>query len=95
MANLTSKKSNLISRSVQANKQLLDSVKAFVAVRQEFLDLGFGEAGKGLEDKDFVGENDHITVVDFGAGLTIIAAIETLLADNGREGYKNLATLIR
>lgn len=83
MIDLSAKKSNFISTSIQAAQTILSAYEILVKINKSNQDQGFLTAGSelNLTDADFVGENNHLDRASFQTGLInglapIIAQIE-------------------
>jgi hypothetical protein len=92
MANLTAKRSNFITRSVQNVVAALAVIEELRALRREADVLGYATV---LGDADFVGSNDHLAMADLVAAFVTIDAIIALLEANGDAHYANLYRLKR
>jgi hypothetical protein len=75
MADLTAKKSNLISKAVQRFVALADARDALVLLRSEYDALGYTFVAG-----DFVGANAHLDPASFTAGFTSQGNLETFWA---------------
>lgn len=71
--NVAAKKSNYISKTVQAVTQIIEGYYTLRKLQDANTDQGFVEENKdyGLIDDDFVGENDHIDLQRFFEGLKV------------------------
>jgi hypothetical protein len=74
-ADLTAKKSNLISKAIARFVALADARDALVALRAEYDALGYT-----FVDGDFVGANVHLDATKFVAGFTSQGNLETFWA---------------
>ena len=90
MADLTAKKSNFISSSVNAVVTVLANLETLRTLRHEAAVLNYATT---LTDGDFVGANQHLSKADLVAAFGSIDAIVALLEANSNTHYKNLYQL--
>jgi hypothetical protein len=92
MADLSTKKTNFISRASAAGVIALANIEELREMLREATVLDYATA---LTDADFVGENDHLTKADLVAEFATINAIVALLEANANAHYANLYRLLR
>jgi len=92
MVDLTAKKSNFISRSVQHAVTTLSNIEELRKMRREATVLGYGTI---LMDADFAGDNDHLTKANLVDAFRTIDAIIALLEAHSNAHYGNLYKLKR
>ena len=91
MADLSSKKSNFISRYIQNTTQILDLLTELKEQRVEWDSQGYSSA---IVDGDFVGANAHLTASNLASTVTSVQAVIDLLAANGNAHYGNLYKMV-
>ena len=90
MADLTAKKSNFISSSVNAVVTVLANLETLRTLRREATVLDYAST---LTNEDFVGANQHLSKADLVAAFGSIDAIIALLEASNNTHYKNLYQL--
>lgn len=95
---VTAKKSNYISKTVQGVTQIIDGYYTLKKLQDANTDQGFVDGNKdyGLSDDDFVGENNHIDLQRFFEGLKLgIFPIIERIDENNFEIRAALQKLMR
>lgn len=76
MANLTSKKSDAISKLVAICPRAMEILSEVVELQNYLADnLFLTGAANAVIDADCVGDNAHVTAADFNAAMTALAAM--------------------
>lgn len=106
-ANFSAKKSNFITKSIQAADQILNAYYIMKQIQDSNTDQEFLTPGSALNlsDSDFAdangqGENNHLDRQRFLDGLTkgllpVISVIELTVGGNANDARENLRKLLR
>jgi len=88
---LKQKKSAYVSRLIQRTVDALDAMDAFVPIRKEWDEMGYGQGGpNAIIDVDLEAEFPHLTAAKLVSIMTTIDAISVLRSQGHGTNLQNI-----